>query len=356
MIGISLLTLNPEAAGGTLTYVRGLVDALARTGELDYRVFVPSTAPDAGGALPATVVDALPAGGGRLGRAAVLARLALAPRRLRRALRPAELDAVHFPLSTMLPRLDGPPAATTIHDLQHEAFPRFFSRGQLRYRRHAYGAAIRHSRVVIAVSEFVRGELIERYGLDADRVRAIRHGIDHGLFSPGGGPRQAFLLYPANLWPHKNHERLFRAFATVREERPGLRLVLTGANHGGVRLPPGVESRGHVSVDELVGLYRSAAALVYPSLYEGFGMPCLEAMACGCPVAAARVASLPEVCGEAAVYFDPRSVGSIAEGIRGVLDEPASGGIEQAAGFRWERSAAEHDAVYRELRDLGRPA
>ena len=139
------------------------------------------------------------------------------------------------------------------------------------------------------------------------------------------------------------------AFALVCAERPGLRLVLTGTGHEGHPLPHGVESRGHISSNRLIELYRTAAALVYPSLYEGFGIPCVEAMACSCPVAASRVASLPEVCGDAAVYFDPLSVESIAQGIRDVLDHPPPGGVERAAGFTWERCAREHDAVYREL-------
>ncbi len=125
--------------------------------------------------------------------------------------------------------------------------------------------------------------------------------------------------------------------------------MLTGAGHGGLSLPEGVEWRGHVSLDELVGLYRTAAALVYPSLYEGFGIPCVEAMACGCPVAASNVASIPEVCGDAAVSFDPLDVESIAQGIRDVLDRPPAGGLRRAALYTWERCAREHDAVYREL-------
>jgi glycosyltransferase involved in cell wall biosynthesis len=118
-------------------------------------------------------------------------------------------------------------------------------------------------------------------------------------------------------------------------------------------MPEGVESHGHVPLEELVSLYRSAAAVVYPSLYEGFGMPCLEAMACGCPVAASNVASLPEVCGDAAVYLDPTSVESIAEAIGRVLDDPPSGGAGQAARFSWERCARAHDAVYRQLIGTG---
>ncbi|MEP7225696.1 MAG: glycosyltransferase, partial [Actinomycetota bacterium] len=98
---------------------------------------------------------------------------------------------------------------------------------------------------------------------------------------------------------------------------------------------------------------RRASALVYPSLYEGFGIPCLEAMACGCPVACSSVASLPEICGDAAVYFDPQAVEDIARGIDDVLERPHEGGVAQAARFTWDACACEHDAVYRELAAAG---
>jgi glycosyltransferase involved in cell wall biosynthesis len=362
MVGISMLTLVPGVVGGSETYARELCRALARVGSLEYRAFVPTIAPDAGDGLPATVVHEYRASRSLPGRIAAMSLAALAPGRLRRALGLVELDAVHFPLGVMLPPLDSPPASTTVLDVQHEVFPEFFSRAELAYRRQVYGWTVRKSRIVITISEHAREALVERLGLEPDRVRAIYLAVDHARFTPEAGsvageacgapgrrPREPFLLYPANAWRHKNHPRLFEAFARVRGERPELRLVLTGAGHAGLTLPEGVESGGHVTADELVELYRSAAALVYPSLYEGFGMPCVEAMACGCPVAASRVASLPEVCGDAAVYFDPTSVESIAEGIRRVLDRPPAGGIEQAARYTWERCAREHDAVYREL-------
>jgi len=349
VIGISLLTLNPDAAGGTLTYVRELARALARVGELEYHAYVPSIAADVGDGLPTTVVHEYRASRSARGRVAGLAAAAFSPGRLRRALRAAELDAIHFPLGVMLPRLDSPPAAATIHDLQHEVFPEFFSRGQLAYRRRVYGWTIRKSRIVIADSEHGRETLIERLGLDPARVRAIHLAVDHQRFTPGDRPREPFLLYPANHWPHKNHQRLFQAFEQAHRERPELRLVLTGAGHERLPLPAGVESRGHVTTDQLVELYQSASALVYPSLYEGFGIPCLEAMACGCPVACSGVASLPEICGDTAVYFDPHSVEDIARGIDDVLKSPPGGGVERATRFTWDGCAHAHDTVYREL-------
>ena len=163
-----------------------------------------------------------------------------------------------------------------------------------------------------------------------------------------------FLLYPANRWPHKNHERLFEALALLRRGRPELRLVLTGSGHEGKPVPAGVDVRGRVSADELVELYRTAGALVFPSLYEGFGYPPLEAMACGCPVACSSVCSLPELVGDAAVLFDPQSPEAIAEGIDRALGDaglPAHG-LERAARFTWEACVLAHEVVYRELVQL----
>ncbi len=344
-----MLTFNPAAGGGTRVFAHEFVRALARTGELEYRVFVPPAASDAGQGLPTTVVQGLPTGRSRLGRVAGLSLALLTQWRVRAQLQPAQLEAVHFPLSVMVPRLAGVPATTTIHDLQHETHPQFFSRLQLSYRRRVYAAAIAGSRIVATDSEYARQTLLEHYALEPARVRTIHLAVDHERFTPGDRAREQFLLYPANRWPHKNHERLFRAFALVRRTRPELRLVLTGAGHEQEQGPPGVESRGVVSADELVALYRTAAAVVFPSLYEGFGMPPLEAMACGCPVAVSAIASLPEICGDAAVYFDPTSIEDIARGIEEALDRPRPGGVEQAARFTWEACARRYEAVYREL-------
>ena len=138
-------------------------------------------------------------------------------------------------------------------------------------------------------SQFVRRRAIELLGLPPERVHAIPWGVDHERFRTGEDEREQFLLYPARPWPHKNHARLLQAFALLRQERPELKLVLTGGRHKGGPAPPGVDVRGLVSPEELASLYRRAACLVFPSLYEGFGQPPLEAMASGCPVAASNI-------------------------------------------------------------------
>jgi glycosyltransferase involved in cell wall biosynthesis len=342
VIGISLLTLVPGISGGSENYARELVRTLGRIGELEYRVFLPSIAPEIEG-LPAEVVGEYGASRGMPGRIAAMSLAAAAPWRLRR--RFDGIDALHFPLSVMIPPVSRPPAVTSVLDIQHEFLPQFFSRAEVRYRKVVYGWTVRRSRLVITISEHAAAAIAERLDVPTGRLRPIHLGIDHERFRPGPEPREDFLLYPARAWPHKNHRRLFEALRLL----PGMRLVLTGYEGA---VPEGVESLGRVSLDELASLYRRAAAVVFPSLYEGFGQPPLEAMACGCPVACSDVASLPEVVGDAARRFDPTSVAAIAEAVRDVLaapDEWAARGLERAAGFTWERCAHEHDAVYREL-------
>ena len=350
VVGLSLLTLVPGVVGGSERYARELTKALARIGEHEYRAFLPTIAPDAADGLASTVVPEYRAGRSLPRRLAAMSLAAAAPGRVLRHLDPDGLDAIHFPLSVMIPRIERPPAATTVHDLQHDFFPEFFSRAELAYRRLVYGWTLERSRIVIALSGHAHDTLVERHGLDPGRIRVIHHGLDHRRFRPDPGrTREPFLLYPAGGWRHKNHARLFEALVLVRRERPELRLVLTG--YGASRpLPEAVESRGRVSDDELADLYRSAACLVFPSLYEGFGLPPLEAMACGCPVAVARATSLPEVCGDAAEYFDPLSVEDMAAAIlRALPGSRVEQGLARAAGFSWEACARAHDAVYAEL-------
>jgi glycosyltransferase involved in cell wall biosynthesis len=349
-VGVSLLTLVPGLVGGSETYARELTRQLALVGSLDYTAFVPLIAPDAADGLETTVVGEYRARRSTAGRVAAMSLASVRPGPIRRRFDEAGLEAIHFPLSVMIPRVERPAAVTTVHDLQHEHYPRFFSRAELAYRHAVYGWTVERSRMLIAISEHARTTLLERYGLDAQRVRTIHLGIDHSRFSPDGRQRKPFLLYPANRWRHKNHDRLFEAFALLRRERPELRLVLTGTGHDASALPAGVESRGHVSAEELVDLYRSAACLVFPSLYEGFGLPPLEAMACGCPVAGSNAASLPEVCGDAAEYFDPTSAEDMAAAVLRALDgHLVERGLARAAGFTWDACARAHDEAYRTL-------
>ena len=351
LIGIALLTLVPGAVGGSETYARALTRGLARGGRLRYTALLPPVAADAHGGLPSRIASAYPPAHSSLERARAMAGAALAPGRLRRELDLERLDAIHYPLTVRVPPPDGIATVVTALDVQHLVYPRFFSPVERAYRRFAYDRSFRNARLVIAISEHVGRSLVERAGVSADRVRVVPLAVDHTTFVPGAEQREPFLLYPAHGWPHKNHERLFEAFGLLREERPELQLVLTGGGHRGAPTPPGVVVRGHVPRDELVRLYQTASALVFPSLYEGFGLPVLEAMASGCPVAASTSGALPEVCGNAARLFDPTDPEEIAEAVRDVLAAPARFaqlGLARAARFSWDECACRHDDVYAE--------
>lgn len=356
VVGISLLTLVPGVVGGSETYVRELTRELASRAEIDCHVYLPTIAPDAHGGLPHSIITSYPAGRSTPARLAAMGLAAVAGGRIRREMGLERVGALHFPLSTMLPPVAGVPVALTLLDIQHEFFPEFFSRAELAYRKLVYAASVRRSRIVITISEHARQTIIERMGIEPDRVRTVYLGLDHSRFTPDSAlAREEFVVYPANRWPHKNHDRLFEAFAILRSRGRNLRLVLTGSSHEGKPVPPGVEVKGRVSMDELVHLYRTSAAIVFPSLYEGFGQPPLEAMACGCPAAVSNAGPLPEVFGDAASYFDARSPEAMADAVERVLDDPEpfrQKGLAVAAAYSWSRCAAEHEAVYRELQSL----
>ena len=346
-VGISLLTLAPNDLGGSETYARQLVHALSHVGTHEYAVFVPAHARDAADGLPA--IEVADPQVGRRGPSRIVAMAFSARRSHEVGEKLAAMDVVHYVLTVPLPRTT---AATvvTLHDIQHRDLPDFFGPARRSFRRIAYDRAARIADAVVVTSEFVRNRALERLGLTSDRIHVIPLAIDHTLFRPGDEEREPFILYPARPWPHKNHPRLFEAFETLRATRPKLRLVLTG---GGLerlgQLPDGVECLSVVPAAELASLYRRAACLVYPSLYEGFGLPPLEAMASGCPVAAADAGAIPEVCGDAAALFDPTDVEAIAAGILETderRDELVERGLARAAEFTWEETARQHEAVY----------
>jgi glycosyltransferase involved in cell wall biosynthesis len=273
----------------------------------------------------------------------------------------------------------------TIPDLNFELLPdcwRPLDRWTMRL---SCRVAKRIAEKVITFSEFSKRTLITLYDIPADRIRVTPLGIDGRIFAPGAdlgalatlrrdlGLPPEFLLFPANTWPHKNHIRLLEALVALRDS-DGLRpyLVLTGSvKHGHsaamdalVRraLSDQVRWLGHVDGGRLAALYRMATALVFPSLHEGFGLPVLEAMACGCPVACSRTTATVEAGGDAAMTFDPADVSDIARALRALLSSEdlrrdlVRRGLERAAEFSWERTSRATLRVYDEviLRDGGR--
>jgi glycosyltransferase involved in cell wall biosynthesis len=265
------------------------------------------------------------------------------------------------------------PLVVIVHDLQHVAYPDFF-RGeqQLNRERHLRDAAKRAARVV-CVSDFVRRAFQAYTAIEHERVVTIHHGLMHefhtlsdstSLFDnvrlrPGG-----YLLYPANFWPHKNHRVLFDALGRYRALRPDsdLKLVCTGAPNEVMRaLEADANSRlgtntalfpGHVNAAHFQALLDNCTALVYPSLYEGFGMPALEAMARGKPLLCSRAASLPEVAGQAAHYFDPTDAADIARAIAWLSDDPTAVAANVECGRTRARGFGDAADMARKYRDL----
>jgi glycosyltransferase involved in cell wall biosynthesis len=347
MVGISLLTLVPGELGGSETYVRELMLGLGRVGRHEYLVLVPPAAPTASEGLPAVLAAEYRLARTIPQRLAAMTLAAARPGPLRAHLRDAKV--VHYPLTIRIPPVS--PSVVTLHDVQHLDLPSMFPRSERLFRALAWHRSLRSADRVIVTSGFVRDRAVAKLGLDPQRVRVVPLGLDHAELHPGDEAREPFLLYPARRWPHKNHERLFEAFAHVRRERPELKLVLTGGGSFGT-LPKGVEARGIVPRAELVSLLRRASALVFPSLYEGFGQPPLEAMACGCPVACSNAGALPEVVDDAARLFDPRDPRAIADAVLDVLASPAEWvrrGLERARAFSWDATARATDEVYAEL-------
>jgi glycosyltransferase involved in cell wall biosynthesis len=245
----------------------------------------------------------------------------------------------------------------TLLDIQHHELPEMFSAAERRFRGWAYDDAARKADLVLTISEHARGGIVERLGIGPEKVEAIPLGVDHAIFNPHGpssdGLPERYVVYPANMWPHKNHERLLEGFAQLGD--PELWLVLTGQTYGRDALLGGRERvlhLGHVPSADLAALYRGARALVFPSLFEGFGLPPLEAMACGAPVASSAVGALGEVVGDAALTFNPRDPEAIAGALRLIVSDEAlrqrlrDAGIRHAARYTWARTATAHTAAY----------
>ena len=316
-VGVSMLTLVPGEMGGSETYARALCRALGARPDLDAVAFVNSAAPDAGEGLPTEVVSEYPAA-----RTAPTKVLGLATSLLRRrklAARFGDLDVVHYPFTIPVPTTDVP-SVVTLHDLQHIDLPGMFSRSTRAFRRVAYDRAARRARVVIVPSEFVRDRAVAALGLDPARVCVVPHGLDHDVFSPADIPRESFILYPARVWPHKNHARLI---AASRSSGATARISSSCSPAEAPRHSPELRACAHAAScrKPSSSICTAARRRRLPEPLRGLGAPPLEAMACGTPVAASNAGSLPEVCGDAAVLFDPYDEAAIAGGVRQALEQ-----------------------------------
>ncbi len=281
------------------------------------------------------------------------------PARLRRM----HADLVHTP-NCFLPLARPCMGVVTIHDLAFEVFPEDFSaRTGWKYRTFTPRAA-RSAQRVICVSGYTANDVVRRYDVDEARVRIIPNAPSLPIGDappPVAAADGPYLLAVGDLRPKKNLLRLVEAFALLRAEGLEHRLVLAGVDTGeGERVRAAargnpVELTGWLADGEMDALMRGADALVHPSLYEGFGLVLVEAMARGVPVLAARATALPETGGDACDYFDPLDAGDMAAAIRRVVDDRAhhadlaARGLVRAGALSWANSAALTVAVYEEM-------
>ena len=268
--------------------------------------------------------------------------------------------------------------AATIHDVVFERYPELVEPRLRRYLQRAARFTVDHADRILTVSEFSKGEICEVYGVAPDRVSVVGNGIDPRFHPLALAPqRQAtirlnmrlpedapFLLYVGAIEPKKNIENLLRAYARVRERIPH-RLVLAGGQ-GGMPWDPrpavdelglgdSVRLLGYVPDEAVVELLNAADGFVYPSLYEGFGLPPLEAMACGKPTLVSNASSLPEVVGDGALVADPHDVERLGDAILRIATddalraELAEKGRRRASEFTWQRAAKDLLAVFADL-------
>ncbi|EKD85271.1 MAG: glycosyl transferase, group 1 [uncultured bacterium] len=299
--------------------------------------------------------------------------------RLPKLLSEIKADLVHFPHFNA-PLFYRGKYVVTVHDLIHQNFSmqRATTHGPIVYKlkkigyKKVFKMALKRSVKILVPSDFVKDQLIKDWRVDDDKVEVTYEAVDEGIFKivralnknkinkilEKFGIKAPYIFYVGNAHPHKNVEGLIKAFQDIRAKYPDLLLVLSGNDHYfWQRIKKEFQDKNiiytdYVSDEELVGLYTNALAFVSPSLEEGFGIPLLEAMACGCPVVSSDAGSLPEVGGDAAVYFNSKSIGDMSEKISKILDDAGlrkslrDKGLTRCAQFSWLTLAQKTLEVY----------
>lgn len=249
-----------------------------------------------------------------------------------------KIDVYFCPFNTLWPRPVPLPTVITFTDMQERFYPQFFTAKQLEERFHHYDWSLRMTDVVIAISDFTKRSCVDIVGISPRKIRTIHLSPDDlpAPREPAGWSAagwEKFVYYPANFWEHKNHLRLLRALRQLADEGLPVRCVFTGSVFGReaawdaaiaeTSTADLVRHLGRRPRAELSWLFRRARAVVLPSLFEGFGIPAVEAMHCDCPIACSGGTSLPEVVKDAAVYFDPRDESAIARAIAQLWNDDA---------------------------------
>lgn len=293
--------------------------------------------------------------------------------------RELDFDLVHSVAGYVHPDMLGFPGVLTINDLQHLHYPEFFSSREFEERERLYRASVERAQHIVCISEFTRQDVHRLYGVPLERMSTVWIIPSRNVWEPlaadirsrllaGMGVSGDFFFFPAHCWPHKNHERLLRAFQSVITELPrNVTLVLTGRpfpdDHPAAvtTREAGLSSRvkhlGFRSPLEMRALFQGCMALVFPSLFEGFGMPVAEAIIAGKPVLCSNVTSLPELAGDAALTFDPLDTESIARALLAVgtqanlREELSAAACARRPLFSARRRAVETLAIYRRVYD-----
>lgn len=250
-----------------------------------------------------------------------------------------------------------------IHDLAWMRYPDAFSRKFNMWYSFLIPNIAKKALLVFTVSEFSQKEIAERLKINPEKIQVVYCGVSE-KFRPLGLKREKFILWVGSLQPYKNLENLLKAFQILRRDFPDYKLYLAGRFDSkvfrGIEIPSleGVEFLGEKGEEDLIHLYNRASLLVFPSLYEGFGLPPLEAMACGCPVVASHIPCLEEIYKDSVYYVNPYDPEDIARGIRRVLtdetlrEELSSKGLSKAKEYTWERTAKEFLSAIYELRGV----
>ena len=360
-VNAAIIGKRPTGLG---LYALHLIRTLDALGE---RLVVYTSRPEAIGA-PDVRVERVPAAlRPEYGAAGHLARLLWTQSGLRRRIartRPRLLLNL-MPEGLLRPAV---PQVTVVHDLLPLRCPEEYPRQQY-YFRHYVPAVLRHSRAVIVSSENTRRDLLEVYRLPPDKLHVVLLGYDAARFTPAARASAPtgvpYALFVGNVMPHKNLLRLVEAFAEAAAASPGHLLIRGWGRPAHVRvlrerittlgIGDRVDWRPYAPEDELPDLYRQARMLLLPSLYEGFGLTALEAMACGTPVVVSNRSSLPEVVGAAGVFVDAEDRASIAAAIHRLFTDTAAArthaerGLARARLFSWEKTGRGVQAVLRHV-------
>jgi glycosyltransferase involved in cell wall biosynthesis len=373
-VGINLLWMVPSVVGGSETYTTRLLRGLRELdSEFEYALFaLPQFAHAHPDLASSYEVQYAPLTGQIKSFRVAGENSWLAAQARRKA-----IDLLHHGGGTM-PLLRTRRSVLTIHDLQYLYFPEYFTKTKLRFLRTMVPRSAEAARLVLVPSEFSRRTVIERLSIDPSLVIVVPHGIsprDQSEIPPDVRQRYElpgpFFLYPAATYPHKNHLVLLEGFAKLLKVHPSASLVLTGAKawqewsvakEMGERIEREIEKLGlservkrlgYVSTGDLEALYNEATALTFPSRFEGFGAPILEAMARGCAVIAANATALPEVVADCGRLVSPDNAEEWCHAMCELLEDEelrssyVKAGLERAPEFGWGRSSSILEEAYR---------